>query len=295
MSDFSDWLFDPQNQFLGNVPSAAVLLFFVALLLSSLGFARTVYFIGVGYGLSVAGVAFFSFAYYRSSGNLAALIHMLLVVVHGFRLAAYLTMRDRRSEYQNARIEVEDQYGNVAVPLRFAIWIGVGLLYVAMASPVLFHFSTLYAISHRLIAPGSFPAAAPVTVAGLVLGFLGFMIEWRADVQKTRAKRRAPGAFCSSGLYRIVRYPNYFGEILLWLGVWIAGAPFYLGAAQWALSLIGLAAIVLIMLGSARRLEGRQETRYGTDPEFRQYVKSVPILFPFVPLYSLKRLKVYLG
>lgn len=295
MSDFSAWLFDPGSQFLGTIPSAAVLLFFVALLLSSLGFARTVYFISVGYGLSVAGVAFFSFAYYRSSGNLAALFHMLLVVVYGFRLATYLTMRDRRPGFERTRIEAERRYGTASVPLRVAIWIGVSLLYVAMASPVLFHFSTLFAISHRIIPPGNAVAAGPVTIVGLALGLLGLLLEWRADAQKARAKRRDPGTFCSTGLYRIVRYPNYFGEILLWIGVWTAGASFYRGAAQWIVTLIGLAAIILIMLGSARRLESSQERRYGTDPAYRKYAKSVPILFPFVPLYSLKNLKVYLG
>lgn len=49
------------------------------------------------------------------------------------------------------------------------------------------------------------------------------------------------------------------------------------------------------MLGSARRLEFKQEQRYADDVEFRRYVQQVPILMPFIALYSLKRLKIYLG
>ena len=43
--------------------------------------------------------------------------------------------------------------------------------------------------------------------------------------------------------------------------------------------------------GGARRLELRQDKNYGSDPEYRKYVKSVPIILPFVPLYSVKKYK----
>ncbi len=46
------------------------------------------------------------------------------------------------------------------------------------------------------------------------------------------------------------------------------------------------------MKGSARRLELKQEQRYGADPEYHAYVKSVPILFPLVPICSFRNAKV---
>jgi steroid 5-alpha reductase family enzyme len=295
MGNLAAWVLSPESYFLGTIPASAVALFFVALLLSSLGFARIVYFISVGYGLSVAGVAFFSFVYFRSSGNLGALLHMMLVVLYGFRLAGYLTLRERRTSFQEARREVDDQFGEVGSAARFGIWIGVSVLYVVIVSPVLFHLSTLYAALHRVTTAAQSGFVRPLVTVGLVAGYLGFVVEWRSDAQKTRWKRHNPKSYCSSGLYRVVRYPNYFGEILLWTGSWIAGVPFYRGAAQWAASLAGLAVIVLIMLGSTRRLEQSQNRRYGADPAYAQYTKTVPVLIPFLPLYSLKKLKVYLG
>ena len=59
--------------------------------------------------------------------------------------------------------------------------------------------------------------------------------------------------------------------------------------------MIGLACIVLIMLGSTKRLEEEQNQRYGDRPEFQDYVRRVPILIPYVPVYSFKSLHVYLG
>ena len=39
------------------------------------------------------------------------------------------------------------------------------------------------------------------------------------------------------------------------------------------------------------RLEVRQNKNYGNDPEYQKYVKTVPILLPFIPLYSVEKYK----
>lgn len=43
------------------------------------------------------------------------------------------------------------------------------------------------------------------------------------------------------------------------------------------------------MFSGARRLELRQNKSYGADPEYQAYAKSVPILLPFVLLYSVAK------
>ena len=45
------------------------------------------------------------------------------------------------------------------------------------------------------------------------------------------------------------------------------------------------------MLSGAKRLEKRQNKNYGDDPEYQAYVRSTPILIPFVPLYSVEKYK----
>jgi steroid 5-alpha reductase family enzyme len=60
---------------------------------------------------------------------------------------------------------------------------------------------------------------------------------------------------------------------------------------QWALSLLGFALITWVMFSGARRLELRQDKNYGADPEYQEYVRTVPILIPFIPLYSVKKYK----
>jgi hypothetical protein len=48
------------------------------------------------------------------------------------------------------------------------------------------------------------------------------------------------------------------------------------------------------MMGSAKRLEKKQSQNYGKNPDFQKYERSVPILFPWIRVYSLQNIKVYL-
>ena len=57
------------------------------------------------------------------------------------------------------------------------------------------------------------------------------------------------------------------------------------------LALLGYAGIIFVMFSGARRLEIRQNKNYGKDPEYQEYVRTVPILLPFVPLYSVEKYK----
>ena len=79
----------------------------------------------------------------------------------------------------------------------------------------------------------------------------------------------------SLGFYRTV----YFISI---------GYAFYNSSMKWVAALIGLICVVLIRMGSTKRLEKAQNERYGALPDYQQYIRTVPLLFPIVPVYSLK-------
>ena len=119
----------------------------------------------------------------------------------------------------------------------------------------------------------------------------GIIFESIADIQKNAAKKINPKRFVDTGLYRIVRCPNYLGEMIFWTGVLISGIGAVQGAGQWAVVLTGYIGIIFVMFSGARRLEIRQDKNYGSDPEYQKYVTTVPILLPFIPLYSVKKHK----
>ena len=96
-------------------------------------------------------------------------------------------------------------------------------------------------------------------------------------------------------LFRIVRCPNYLGEVLIWTGVFLSGVTVLHGTLQWVAAVSGWVCIVYIMFDGARRLELRQNKNYGSDPEYQKYVKMTPILLPFIPLYSVAKYKWLVG
>ncbi len=271
----------------GQLPTASLLLGLVALVVSSIGFFKYVFFISIGYGYSIAAMAFVSLALAGSAASPLTWAEAILLALYGLRLGSYLALREIKPAYQATQKKDGDRPSGVGVPIKFAIWITVSVLYVMMFMPTLARF----AAESR----GRGDTLPGLSLAGVLITTLGIIIESMADAQKNRAKKKAPRRFCDSGLYRLSRYPNYFGEILVWTGNLIAGASLLGNWILWAIAVLGYICIFLIMIGSARRLEFKQEERYGDDPEFRDYSKRTPIVFPLIPLYSLKNAKIYLG
>ena len=80
-------------------------------------------------------------------------------------------------------------------------------------------------VSSPVLLLNSSTTAPPLASADVLLlgGFLlGVVCEVTADVQKAvwvRGGRR--GGFCTAGLWRYSRHPNYFGEMLQWWCAWL--------------------------------------------------------------------------
>ena len=162
--------------------------------------------------------------------------------------------------------------------VKIAIWVTCAVLYVTQIAPVFYRL-------HNGSGTNVF------TWIGAVIMVCGVTLESAADIQKNKAKKINSRRFVDTGLYRIVRCPNYLGEMIFWTGVLISGIGAIQGAGQWAVVLTGYIGIIFVMFSGARRLEIRQNKNYGNDPEYQKYVKTVPILVPFIPLYSVEKYK----
>jgi len=121
--------------------------------------------------------------------------------------------------------------------------------------------------------------------AGFGLWVFGLTVEVIADRQKT-AFRADPGnadRFITTGLWAWSRHPNYFGEIVLWLGIAIMAYPVLTGW-QVATLISPLFVVVLLMfISGVRMLENRAEQTWGDDPAYRAYKKSTPVLMLWPP------------
>lgn len=256
-------------------PEKIWILLGVALLISALGFKKYVWFISLGYGFSIAGEGLAMLLMFRQSALTALLC--ALFIVYGCRLGGYLAYREVKSSTYSSHMKGEIRE-SVSIGVKLAIWVTCAALYVLQVLPAFYRLNNGATDNAWLI-------------AGMAVMACGVALESAADIQKNRAKKRNPRRFVDTGLYRLVRCPNYLGEVLFWTGVLIGGIGALSGPGQWAMALIGYLGIIYVMFSGARRLEIRQNKNYGSDPEYREYVKTVPILLPFVPLYSVERHK----
>ena len=252
------------------------LLFAAALLISAIGFKKYVWFISLGYGFSIAGEGLVMLLLYGRSLTVGTAVACVIFILYGCRLGGYLAYRELKSASYNKNMTGEIKQ-DVPLGVKFAIWITCALLYVLEILPVFYRLHN-----------GS--GANVWLYIGVVVMLCGIVLESAADIQKNRAKKVNPKRFVDTGLYRLVRCPNYLGEMLFWTGVILSGVGSVRGW-QWLLAAVGYIGIIFVMFSGARRLEIRQNKNYGRDPEYQKYVKSVPILVPFIPLYSVEKYK----
>lgn len=260
-------------------PTYIWLLLAAALIVSSIGFKNYVWFISLGYGFSIAAEGVLMMLLYRHSLSAGTIMCCVLLMIYGCRLGGYLAVREfgNNSYKKNMKGEIKDGKF-VPFGVKIAIWVTCAALYVLQVLPVFYRLNN-----------GSGSSVWTYLGAGVML--FGIIMESAADMQKSAAKKSNPRRFVDTGLYRIVRCPNYLGELIFWTGVIISGIGALEGIGQWCMAIIGYLGIVFVMFSGARRLEIRQNKNYGDDPVYQEYVRTVPILLPFVPIYSVEKYK----
>ncbi|MFF1384612.1 DUF1295 domain-containing protein [Arthrobacter sp. NPDC058288] len=119
-------------------------------------------------------------------------------------------------------------------------------------------------------------------LAGFVVWAAGFGIEIVADNQKGRFKADPAneGKFISTGLWSKSRHPNYFGEIVLWIGVLLIAIPVLEGWQWVALLSPVFVALLLIKASGIPLLEKKADSKWGGQAEYEAYKKNTPVLIP---------------
>jgi steroid 5-alpha reductase family enzyme len=206
---------------------------------------------------------------FTGAGEPVQLGASLLVVVWAVRLGAYLFRRILRMKVDHRFDDVRDR------PLRFArFWLLQALAVAVIMLPVSY-----------LLGRSDPPAFGAWAAAGIAVWLAGLLIEAFADAQKSafRADEANRGRFVASGLWRYSRHPNYFGEILVWWGLFLYAVPFLHGAA-FAVVAGPLFITLLLLFGTGiPPLERSAAEKYGDDAAYRDYRRRTSILVPLPP------------
>jgi steroid 5-alpha reductase family enzyme len=191
----------------------------------------------------------------------------LMVALWGLRLAGYLFFRILHMGRDKRFDGVREDFARF---LRFWVFQGVAVWVIML--PVTVWFA----------APGPWNG---LMTLGVVVWGAGLLVETVADAQKFAAKSRPGGGrrWMDSGLWRYSRHPNYFGELLVWWGIFVFVARDLTGW-QW-LSVTGPLAITFLLLRvtGIPTLEASAQRKWGDDPAYRAYLARTSRLVPWPP------------
>jgi steroid 5-alpha reductase family enzyme len=198
-----------------------------------------------------------------------SILLLAMVVIWAARLGSYLVLRIRRAGADTRFDAIKPSF------LRFlnawtlqALWVSLTLS-AALAA----------------VTSGERVPIGTVTAIGLIVWAVGIGMEASADAQKSRfrADPANRGRFIHSGLWSWSRHPNYFGEIVLWIGVFIVAVPTLRGW-QWVTIVSPLFVILLLTrVSGVPLLEKSADKRWGGEPEYEAYKARTPVLVPRPP------------
>lgn len=226
-------------------------------------------FVDIAWGLSFIIVAHVSFWMQEDRGLVQWLV-LTMVTVWGVRLFLHIAARaigaaeDRRYQVLRKSIEKERR-AILASYLR--IYVLQGLLALVIATPVI------------MINAGEPTTLSSWYPVGIVIWITGFIFEVVGDRQlKTFLSRKEnEGRLMTSGLWKYTRHPNYFGESLLWWGIFLIALTFEGG---W-LSFFGPLLLTFLLL----RISGipPAERLMERLPGFAEYKNRTPAFIPWFP------------
>ncbi|MEE9965883.1 MAG: DUF1295 domain-containing protein [Propionicimonas sp.] len=189
-----------------------------------------------------------------------------MVVVWAARLGAFLFSRVRGSGGDDRFDELKESF------LRFGqVWTLQGL-WVTMTAGAAWIAITA---QHRV-------GIDPFAVIGLIVWLIGLGFEVVADLQKSgfKADPANAGRFIDTGVWSWSRHPNYFGEILLWIGVAIVTLPVLQGWQWVALASPVFVAALITKVSGIPLLEAKADAKWGGQPDYEAYKAKTSVLIP---------------
>ena len=196
--------------------------------------------------------------------DIRSLLLAVIIIIWALRLGSFLFMRILKDK--------EDRRFNewkFSFPLFLRTWTLQGM-WIFLTS-----VAAITAISTRkIVAPDL------LLFIGAFLWLFGFLFETISDFQKRKFKLNNKDGFITSGLWSVSRHPNYFGEIVLWVGVAIIAYPTLYGWQYVSLVSPLFVYWLLTRVSGIPLLEEHAEKKWGKDKKYISYKENTPELFP---------------
>ncbi len=219
--------------------------------------------IDIGWGLGfilIASVSFLKFA-----PTMKNAVMLMVVLAWGTRLALYIFLRSRGKPEDHRYAKFREEWRpHPNLHAYFKVFIFQGILMMIVTLPVSVGMS-LEKIH-----------MSALNIFGAIVWMTGFTLEIISDnyLNWWKTLPTNKGKICTSGPWTLCRFPNYFGEVLSWYGVYlIAFEP----SIWW--TIVGPMTInfMIVKVTGVPLLEAHYKNR----PEYAQYASQVPRFIPF--------------
>jgi steroid 5-alpha reductase family enzyme len=216
----------------------------------------------ISYALSFIFLAVLGFC--LNDKSLFKLVLLTMVLLWAFRIGFFLFIRINKNKKDKRFDGIRENFFSF---LKFWVLQGVSVWVILIPSILFF------------ISKGSF---SYLMIGGFIVWACGLLIETVSDIQKYNFNKSNPGKFISIGLWKYSRHPNYFGEILCWVGIYI-----YVFSS---LSVIGkfsslisplFISVLLIFVSGIPLLEKYSDKKWGKNKEYVEYKKRTSVLIPW--------------
>ena len=196
--------------------------------------------------------------------DIRSLLLAMIIIIWALRLGSFLFMRILKDKEDRRFNEWKFSF---ALFLRTWTLQGMWIFLTSIAA--------ITAISTRkIVAPDI------LLFVGGFLWLFGFLFETISDFQKRKFKSKNKDGFITSGLWSVSRHPNYFGEIVLWIGVAIIAYPTLYGWQYISLISPLFVYLLLTRVSGVTLLEEHAEKKWGKDKKYISYKENTPELFP---------------
>lgn len=225
---------------------------------------------GVGFAL-VAVLGFFINFWINLENRFAGPKSWLVtffVVIWGVRLAWHIYLRHRGKPEDFRYQKWREEWGNWFYLRSFLqVFILQGFLLLLVSTPVIW------------IGAYDDGRFGFLELIGAIIWITGFLFESIGDWQlkKFISDVSNQGKIMQGGLWRYTRHPNYFGEVIMWWGIWLVASPL----PNSYIALLGPLTITVLIL----KISGipMLEKKFIGNPEWEEYKRRTSSFFPWWP------------